>query len=338
MTAQILIVDDEPAAIQTLHNALQGMADMRFATSGSGALALLSAHPFDLVLLDAHMPGLDGYATCRAIQRHHPEIPVIFVSANSDEGHEVLALEAGALDFISKPFNPPVVRARVRVHLRLKAQTDLLRTLSTRDPLTDLANRRALDERLALEWRRAAREGAPLSLLLLDLDHFKAYNDHYGHLQGDECLCMVSRALAETAGRAGDFCARFGGEEFAMLLAGSDLAAATALADKLCEAVRALAIPHARAETGHFLTVSIGAAVTYPVMPRGQPAPSTGAAGAASGFQLARALFDAADRALYAAKHAGRNGVAVLEVERAAAGPEPRVSRAAAPEKPRPCR
>jgi diguanylate cyclase (GGDEF)-like protein len=314
LTAQILIVDDEPAAIQALHQALQGLGDMRFATGGANALALLAAHPFDLVLLDAHMPGLDGYATCRALQRYHPDLPVIFVAAAGERGHEVRALEAGAIDFISKPINTPVVRARVRVHLRLKAQSDLLRTLSTRDPLTDLPNRRALDQRLAQEWRRAARQQLPLSLLLADLDHFKAYNDHYGHLQGDDCLRAVATALAGTVVRAGDLCVRFGGEEFAVLLPASALAAATALAEKVRAAVRALAIPHARSDTAPHVTLSIGAASVRPTMPRGEPAPVPGTPGGPPGLQLARALFDAADRALYAAKHAGRDGVAALPV------------------------
>jgi diguanylate cyclase (GGDEF)-like protein len=314
LTAQILIVDDEPAAIQEMHNALQGLADMRFATGGTNALALLAAHPFDLVLLDAHMPGLDGFATCRALQRYHPDLHVIFVAASGDRGHELKALEAGALDFVSKPINPPVVRARVQVHLRLKAQTDLLRALSTRDPLTDLANRRALDERVAQEWRRAARLSLPLSLLLADLDHFKAYNDHYGHMQGDDCLRAVSAALTQTVGRAGDFCARFGGEEFAVLLPTSTLTAATALADKICAAVRALGIPHVGSDTALQVTLSIGASTVYPSIPRAQMVSESGRE-PVSGLHLARALFDAADRALYAAKHAGRNGVAALAVE-----------------------
>lgn len=212
--ARILIVDDDPASIEVLDNALEGIGEVRCATSGPDALALLLKYPIDLVLLDARMPGMDGFATSHAMQRHYPDIPIIFVTVASDFDSEIRALEAGASDFISKPINPPVVRARVGVHLKLKAHIDLLRSLSGCDPLTGVANRRALNERLSQEWRCAARHQQPLSLLMIDVDHFKAYNDHYGHTQGDACLHQVAQMLAATVNRAGDLVARYGGEEF----------------------------------------------------------------------------------------------------------------------------
>lgn len=124
---RILIVDDDPLAIQSLHGALQGLGDLFFATGGAQALTLVAQRPFDLILLDARMPGMDGYATCRALHADYPEIPIIFVTGDTNIGSEVRALESGARDFISKPINPPVVRARVSVYLTLKEQTDRLR-------------------------------------------------------------------------------------------------------------------------------------------------------------------------------------------------------------------
>ena len=179
MTAmsRILIVDDDPAAILVLYNALEGMGELCAATSGEEALGLLASHPFDLVLLDVMMPGLDGFVTCRAIRHDHPDLPVLFVTAANDIGNEIRGLGVGGNDFITKPLNPPVVRTRVGNHLKLKAQNDRLRCLSSRDPLTGLANRRALDERLSLEWRLAVRQRQPLALLLVAIDHFQAYTD-----------------------------------------------------------------------------------------------------------------------------------------------------------------
>ncbi len=335
--AKILIVDDEPAVIQLLRKTLHGMGELRYATGGEDALTLVAAAPPDLILLDANMPGLDGFATCVALQRDYPEIPVVFVTAGSDFANEIRALEAGASDFITKPINPPVVRARVAMHLKFKAQTDLLRDLGHRDPLTGVANRRALDERLALEWRRATRRQFPLSLLMIDIDHFKAYNDYYGHIAGDLCLERVGQALAETVSRAEDLVARYGGEEFAVLLAGNGPAEALALAEKVQLAVRALAVPHARSSAGDWVSLSIGvasiqpafdaiASVNLPPDQSDQPgrsaapeqrepsaSPNDAAAEYLSGFQLSQELFARADQALYAAKAGGRNRVCQAE-------------------------
>jgi diguanylate cyclase (GGDEF)-like protein len=334
--AKILIVDDEPAAIQMLRKTLQGMGVLCYATSGQEALDLVASDPPDLILLDANMPGMDGYDTCVALERDYPDIPVVFVTAAHDPKSEIRALEAGASDFITKPINPPVVRARVAMHLRFKAQSDLLRNLSHRDPLTGIANRRALEERLSSEWRRAARHQVPLSLLMLDVDHFKAYNDHYGHIAGDACLERVAEALSQTIGRAEDLVARYGGEEFAALLAGSGPEEALALAEKVRAAVRDLAIPHARSSASDWVSVSIGVAS---VQPGGGAAGSAAPGGAGetggadesvrtgeqdgagkpsatspSGFQISQELFERADQALYAAKQAGRNRVSVNRV------------------------
>ena len=299
---QILIVDDDPLAIQVLHNVLGDLGQCCFATSGREALEILRGSAMDLVLLDAAMPGLDGFATCRGVRREHPDLPVIFVTAAHDPESEVRALEAGAVDFISKPIQPQVVRARVSTHLKLKAQNDVLQAMILSDPLTGIANRRALDEHLRVEWRRAQRHRQPLSLLMIDIDHFKAYNDHYGHLAGDRCLQRVANAIAGSAGRAGDLAARFGGEEFAVLLPETPLAEAGIAAQNISAAVRDLAIPHAFSPVAEYVTVSIGVAGEVPKLTREHRVAGTT-------LGVGRGLLDRADAALYVAKAAGRNCV-----------------------------
>lgn len=301
----ILIVDDEAAAIEVLCKALKGLGELHFATSGADALTMLQEGPADLVLLDLSMPGMDGFATCTQIKAEHPDTPVIFVTAAHDMASEIHAIEVGGIDFIQKPISPPVVRARVSAHLKLKEHSDLLRELSKRDPLTGVANRRALDEQIGIEWRRGLRNGEPLSLLMIDIDHFKKYNDHYGHLKGDSCLRKVAQAISGEATRAGDLVARFGGEEFAVLLPQTNGEQAVAVANKICEAVRALQIPHAESTTGGIVTISVGVGSLVPQYASG----STSAQAAENGFRTARALFEMADGALYAAKEAGRNRV-----------------------------
>ena len=307
--ARILIVDDDPTAILILQNALEGLGETRTASGGAEALAQVEKGGIDLVLLDALMPSLDGFTTCGLLQKDHPELPVIFVTVVSDYASEVRALDAGAVDFISKPISPPVVRARVKTQLKLKAQNDLLRSLSSQDPLTGIANRRALDERLTMEWRRALRNDQPLSLLMIDIDHFKAYNDHFGHARGDECLLKVAQNISTTLTRGGDFVARYGGEEFAALLASTKQEEATGLAEKIRAHLRDLAIPHAPASGQPYVSLSIGVATSPPFSQAQLKMGSLPNLGKDFGLQLAQDLFARADHALYAAKAAGRNRV-----------------------------
>lgn len=308
---QLLVIDDDPLAIQVLAMTLEDVGEVSFATDGESALRMLSTQPADLVLLDAEMPGMDGFATCAAIHRRYPDLPVIFVTAAADAASEVRALELGAVDFISKPINPPVVVARVNTHLKLKRYGDELRALATRDPLTGVANRRALFSRLDHEWRRATRSGASLSLMMIDVDFFKRYNDHYGHPEGDECLRRVAQAIAGAAARAGDLVARYGGEEFAVLMADTPPERAELVALRVRDEVRALGIPHARSDAADRVTVSIGVADAAPFSgrPEGPPVPSPDPAATGAESPAARELFARADRALYEAKRSGRDRV-----------------------------
>jgi diguanylate cyclase (GGDEF)-like protein len=242
---------------------------------------------------------MDGHDVCRRLKADAAtcDIPVIFVTAHDDETAETLGLEAGAVDFISKPINPKIVRARVKTHLTLKAQSDLLRQWVYLDGLTGVHNRRHFDERLAAEWARSLRNGTELSVLLLDVDFFKAYNDRYGHQAGDACLHRVAACLAQGMQRPGDLLARYGGEEFACLLPGMPLAGAMTFARQLGAKVAALNVEHAGSTSAGVVTVSAGVC-TRP----------GGAAGSAA------ALLREADAQLYLAKSRGRNRVCGAEL------------------------
>jgi diguanylate cyclase (GGDEF)-like protein len=289
---RILVVDDQPSNIQTLYQVLKGDYDVAMATDGSQAIELCQRRPPDLVLLDVVMPGIDGFEVCRRLKVDPAtrDVPVIFVTARDSTEDETLGLEVGAVDFITKPVNPPVVRARVRTHVALKRQADLLRSMAFNDGLTGVANRRWFDERLQVEWLRCRRNKLPLSLILLDLDHFKAYNDHYGHQAGDDCLRAVAAAMKSRLGRPADLLARYGGEEFVCLLPETPTDGARAKAEDLGRAVLDLALAHADSPTAPVVTISRGVATASPALD-GSP----------------NDLLQRADAQLYAAKRAGRN-------------------------------
>ncbi|RYY84855.1 MAG: diguanylate cyclase, partial [Comamonadaceae bacterium] len=223
--ARVLVVDDHDINVRLLQATLDAEHDVQVATDGEQALAACRLQAPDLVLLDVMMPGMDGFEVCRRLKADAAtrDIPVIFITALGDEQAETKGLGAGAVDFISKPIRPRVVRARVHTHLTVKRQADLLRSLVYVDGLTGLCNRRSFDESLARECGRATRAGSPLSVALVDVDLFKRYNDHYGHQAGDDCLRRVADAMASCLQRPGDVCARYGGEEFAWVLPDTDL-------------------------------------------------------------------------------------------------------------------
>lgn len=288
---RLLIVDDQPANIQALHRVFAGDCQVLMATDGASALKLCRERQPDLVLLDVQMPGMDGHELCAELKADAllRAIPVIFVTAQDRPEDETRALDAGAADFITKPFNPTVVRARVRTQLTLKAQADLLRELAFIDGLTGVHNRRHFDDRFMAETRRAQRTRSPLAVVLADVDHFKRYNDALGHLAGDDCLRRVAAALRTCLKRPTDLLARYGGEEFVSLLPDTDLAGAIGVAQLMEDTVRALALPHPGVEG--WVTISLGV--------------SAGLQGAG--------LLEAADRALYLAKAAGRGRVSWVE-------------------------
>ncbi|MBF0329176.1 MAG: diguanylate cyclase [Nitrospirae bacterium] len=291
---RILIVDDKSLNIQVLNELLNNDYHVFFSTSGVDALERIPGLKPDLILLDIMMPDMDGYEVCRRLKAdpESADIPVIFITAMTEEDNEAEGLNLGAVDYITKPFNPAIVRLRVKNQLELKRQRDLLSQLSLLDSLTGIANRRSFDEYLEREWRRATRTGSLVGLIMLDIDYFKNYNDTYGHAIGDECLKAVAKSVETALERPADFAARYGGEEFACVLPETDLQGAVVIAEHIKAAVRRLDIPHSSSQIAPYVTVSIGVSVMLP----------------SSGLQP-KALIEAADLMLYDAKHKGRNRI-----------------------------
>lgn len=290
----VLVVDDEPSNIEILADTLGSDNDVIFATSGEEALSVAIAEAPDLVLLDVSMPGMDGYAVCAALKSdpRTRSAPVIFVTARSDEADEARGFAVGAVDYVVKPLRPALVRARVKSQVELKQLRDALERLALVDGLTGVWNRRRFDDYLAQEWRRGQRESASLALVLIDIDHFKAFNDTYGHQEGDRCLKSVAQALASAVKRPADMLARYGGEEFACILPGTGVSGAVQLAEQMRDAVSTLATPHRKSSVGPIVSASMGVAAMEPTSER-------------SPANLVRL----ADECLYAAKAAGRNRV-----------------------------
>ncbi len=303
MTATILIVDDDPGFIHVLARMVDDLGEVLVATSGQEALILARRTPPDLVMLDANMPGLNGFQVCRQIKADPAlsEIPVIFVSASHTQDFEVSGFDHGAADFIAKPPVEPLVRARVKAQLRVKQMSDELRRVAAEDALTGLATRRRFDEVLRRAVATAQRGTEPLALLLVDIDHFKLYNDLYGHPAGDACLRQVAHAPRDAVHRQVDLVARIGGEEFALLLPTTTLADSAHVARRALDAVARLDLPHRGAGPHARVSVSIGGSAIE------QVPGAVGQAGVAACDVTGAMLMKSADLALYEAKRGGRN-------------------------------
>jgi diguanylate cyclase (GGDEF)-like protein len=298
MDVNILLVDDDPGAIQLMGRILADVGKLRFATNGKDALRLARESAPDLILLDAEMPGMSGFELLKTLKAEFSlaNVPVIFITSHNEAGFEVSALDMGAADFIAKPLRSSRVLARVRTQLRVKHMADELRRSAATDALTGVANRRQFDESLEREWRRAQRSGDPVSLLMIDVDHFKLYNDLYGHPKGDVCLRHVTQALLSACKRPADFVARYGGEEFMILLPQTPRHGARHMAQQVLDAVAAFGIFHEDSQTTHHVSVSVGIACLD----------DASACWPNSHALRASDLVRAADKALYSAKQAGR--------------------------------
>jgi diguanylate cyclase (GGDEF)-like protein len=298
---RILIVDDAPENIKMLAHVLKPNYSVSFAVNGENALKIAASEPPpDLILLDIIMPGIDGYEVCRRLKsdRRTQNIPVIFITSMNEEADETKGLELGAVDYITKPFSMAIVRARVKTHLELKIHRDMLEHLSSLDGLTGIPNRRRFDEYFDAEWRIAVRESSLLSLMMIDIDHFKDFNDEYQHLAGDDCLRRVAKNLAASVRRPGDFVARYGGEEFVAVLPRTDAAGASAVGESMRNNIESLNILHSVSPIRNCVTISVGTATLSPSLN-------------ISGDMLIKG----ADDALYQAKKEGRNRVKSLNLD-----------------------
>ena len=289
----ILVVDDNLLNIEVIYEMLTPSYEVLFATSGLEALELTVATNPDLILLDVMMPGLNGYEVCRHLKADMvtQHIPIIFITAAGQTDSEEKGLKLGAIDYIAKPFSPAVVKARIANHLELKRYRDLLADLAWVDGLTGVRNRRQFDDFIERELRTAVRADRPLSLIMLDIDYFKHYNDHYGHLVGDDCLKKVAQALEHSLCRSADMIFRYGGEEFACLLPETNAAGAMAVAHRMLDVIQTLNIEHVNSAK-KIITVSIGVCTLIPQQ-----------------RSKIENLIVPADKALYRAKELGRNRV-----------------------------
>jgi diguanylate cyclase (GGDEF)-like protein len=314
---KVLIVDDSP----TIRVALRGLVERMNhsvveAENGSQALEIYRQDKPDVVLIDVVMPVMDGYDAAREMRKTRPDewVPIIFLSSKEADQDLDRAIEAGGDDYLVKPVSFVVLNAKIRALQRLEStrvklletSRDLaaanreLESLSRQDSLTGIANRRYFDDYLQTEVRRASRDGQPLSLILADVDYFKAFNDRYGHQAGDDCLRRVANALKSVGRRPADLAARYGGEEFAMVLPATGAEGALDVAKALVRAVEQISILHERSGVAGTVSLSQGIASVI-------PAHDTRPEG----------VIELADQALYQAKQQGRNRYVVSAGKRA---------------------
>jgi len=290
---KILIVDDEKMNIIALSYFLKQQYQIIVAIDGASALEAAEKHVPDIILLDVLMPDMNGFEVLVKLKNSATtmHIPVIFITGLSGAGDEARGLSLGAVDYITKPFNKSIVKARIKTHLKMSEYVHTIEKLCMLDSLTGLPNRRGYDTRMTAEWGRAHREKRPLGLIMLDIDKFKTYNDTYGHPQGDLLLLAIAEVLTKTLKRPADFSARWGGEEFIVLLPDTDIGGTYKIAEQLRVNIRNTLVPCADG-TNTSATVSLGAISTIP-----------GDNDSVTGF------FAEADKLLYNAKKAGRDRV-----------------------------
>lgn len=292
----IMIIDDEPINIRYIGNILDQDYELLTFTSGDSAFKYLLENEVspDLILLDIVMPTLSGFEMCEKL-KNEPKtanIPVIFITALMDERDEEKGFLVGGADYIKKPFSKTVAKSRIDNLIRLKQYQDILEKSSNIDALTKISNRKHFNEMLSREFLSLRRYKGDLSCLIMDIDNFKLYNDNYGHIAGDECLKRVASCIDKTLSRKNDFCARFGGEEFVVLLPGTNQAGAKITAEAIRKNIFNENIKHEFSMVSDRVTVSIGCATINE-----------------SSLSDEKTFLETADQALYAAKKSGKNRV-----------------------------
>ncbi len=307
---KMLLVEDSKMTLKMLSDYLanMGLRNLLTAETGKDALEIFGKERPDIVLLDVLLPDIDGFEVAkqiRALERGENWSAIIFLSSMSEDEDVARGIEAGGDDYLMKPVSEVVLKAKIRAMRRLvemqRALVDVsrqlnvankeLQRLSITDGLTGIANRRMFDEMLSREWRRCARMQKPLSLIMVDIDYFKQYNDNYGHQMGDACLKQVAEQVSRSASRPGDLATRYGGEEFALILGETDSNGAKWVANHIRQHVADLKLEHP-ASPSHFLSVSCGVSTVVP------------------GDKLSlETLLKTADHALYMAKTQGRDQI-----------------------------
>jgi len=293
----ILITDDEKANLDILGGILSPLYNLLISRSGSRTLELAELHKPDLILLDVLMPEMSGFEVIAKLKESETteKIPVIFITGLTSVENEEKGFLLGAVDYIVKPFNKSIVKARVNTHIKIIDQMRTIENIGFIDSLTKIANRHGFENRLSVEWSRAFREKTPIGILIIDIDKFKNYNDTYGHQQGDAALKAFAQAASGVLLRSVDFIARWGGEEFIMLLPGADMKGAAEVAERVRKSVEDLILPTEDGEETR-ITVSLG---INSIIPQCEVSSDE--------------LIKEADQALYKAKGLGRNRFAALQ-------------------------
>ncbi len=292
--ARVLVVDDDMISRRLLSDLLGGEYITIMAGSGREAMEKIEEEQPDLILLDIMMPEMSGFQLIRQLKGDTltQSIPVVFITALNSIRNEEEGLKLGAVDYITKPFMPSIVEARIGNIMTMVRQRKLLETLAHIDGLTEIPNRRYFDQALLREWQRSMRYNSPLSVALGDVDFFKQFNDNYGHASGDRVLRALARELRTNLKRPYDLVARVGGEEFGIVLPNTEAEKAAYFCESIRAAVEDLNISHGFSSVSKKVTMSIGGATIVP----------------AQHMELSN-LLDLADRQLYNAKNKGRNRV-----------------------------
>jgi diguanylate cyclase (GGDEF)-like protein len=312
----ILLVDDDRTVVRVLSHILSDFEPLRFATSGRLALKLARESVPDLVLLDVDMPELSGFEVCKEFKNDSAlaDVPIIFITSHESPDLETAGLKLGGVDFITKPLHASLVRARVRTHQRLKLLADTLRGVVKMDFLTGAATRRQLEKALTHEWLRVQRTGAPLAVLLADIDDFGAYNAEFGEEKGDDCLRAVAVALRSATNRPADVLGRHAGGKFALLLPETDPQGARTIAQRAIQSVDALQIPHAASTGRGHVTLSVGGSYrNTPHSTDGRNDASFSAARSVDGA-VPDDLIAIAERALGGARSAGGHRARLIDI------------------------
>lgn len=290
---RILIIDDSSVQAERLRSILQDDYTVTLANTAESGLKCAKEGNFDLVLLDVVMPEMDGFVLLKKLQEEiiTQHTPVILITSLSDAENEERGLTLGAVDYITKPYHPPIVRARVNTHIKLSRYRRQVEQSAMIDPMTGVSNRRGYENCYYRKWQDAVRLKAPISLCMMDIDKFKVYNDTFGHPAGDRVIRAVAGVAADYLRRSTDFFARYGGEEFVAIIQGNDAETAFTQLRRLREAVENLHIPH-NPEVSQWVTVSIGGVTIRPKM-----------------SDSYNTYLEIADTMLYDAKRYGRNQV-----------------------------
>ena len=262
---KILIIDDSPLQVAQLKDILSDEYDIDIEQSAEDGFELARAGNYSLILLDVVLPGMDGFTLLKILQEESntKTVPVIMITTLSDIEHEQRGLTLGAVDYISKPFSPLIVKARVDTHIKLYNYRRQVEQQSMTDQLTGIANRRRHDEYSVEKWKESVRLQTPFSICMFDIDHFKSFNDTFGHPAGDKVIASVAKTIASYLHRSTDFFARYGGEEFVAILLGDDSDKVFEYIKTIRQAVEDLHIPH-NPSVSEWVTVSIGGITIIP--------------------------------------------------------------------------